>query len=45
MHSGKAVHVAYANQAQESFFDGFVTAFDTLGGSRDGSGATTCAQR
>jgi transposase len=31
-HSGKAVHVAYANEAQESFFDGFVTAFDTLGG-------------
>lgn len=31
-HSGKAVHVAYANQTQESFFDGFVTAFDTLGG-------------
>jgi transposase len=31
-HSGKAVHVAYANQAQESFFDGLVTAFDTVGG-------------
>ncbi|MGE3835932.1 MAG: IS21 family transposase [Acidimicrobiia bacterium] len=31
-HSGKAVHVAYANETQESFFDGFVTAFDTLGG-------------
>jgi transposase len=31
-HSGKAVHVAYANQSQESFFDGFVTAFDRLGG-------------
>lgn len=31
-HSGKAVHVAYANETQESFFDGFVTAFDALGG-------------
>ena len=31
-HSGKAVHVGYANQAQESFLDGFVTAFDRLGG-------------
>jgi transposase len=31
-YSGKAVHVAYANQAQESFFDGLVTAFQTLGG-------------
>jgi transposase len=31
-HSGKAVHVAYANQTQESFFDGFVTAFEALGG-------------
>ena len=31
-HSGKAVHVAYANETQESFFDGFVTAFDVLGG-------------
>jgi transposase len=30
--SGKAVHVAYANQTQESFLDGFVTAFDRLGG-------------
>jgi transposase len=31
-HSGKAVHVAYANETQESFFDGFVTAFETVGG-------------
>jgi transposase len=31
-HSGKAVHVAYANQTQESFLDGFVTAFETLDG-------------
>lgn len=31
-HSGKAVHVAYANETQESFFDGFVTAFEALGG-------------
>jgi transposase len=31
-HSGKAVHVAYANQAQESFLDGHVRAFATLGG-------------
>jgi transposase len=31
-HSGKAVHVAYANETQESFLDGFVTAFDVLGG-------------
>jgi transposase len=31
-HSGKAVHVAYANETQESFLDGFVTAFDRLGG-------------
>lgn len=31
-HSGKAVHVAYANETQESFFDGFVTAFETLDG-------------
>lgn len=31
-YSGKAVHVAYANQTQESFFDGFATAFDVLGG-------------
>jgi transposase len=30
--SGKAVHVAYANTAQESFLDGFVIAFDRLGG-------------
>ena len=31
-HSGKAVHIAYANQAQESFLDGHVRAFDRLGG-------------
>ena len=31
-HSGKAVHIAYANQAQESFLDGHVRAFTTLGG-------------
>lgn len=31
-HSGKAVHVAYANQSQESFLDGHVRAFDALGG-------------
>lgn len=31
-HSGKAVHVAYANQAQESFLDGHVRAFAALGG-------------
>lgn len=31
-HSGKAVHVAYANQAQESFLDGHVRAFPVLGG-------------
>ncbi|MHB1065727.1 MAG: IS21 family transposase [Georgenia sp.] len=31
-HSGKAVHVAYANQAQESFLDGHVVAFEALGG-------------
>jgi len=31
-HSGKAAHVAYANQAQESFLDGHVRAFDTFGG-------------
>jgi len=31
-HSGKAVHVAYANQAQESFLDGHVRAFQALGG-------------
>lgn len=31
-HSGKAVHVAYANQAQESFLDGHVRAFARLGG-------------
>ena len=31
-HSGKAVHLAYANQAQESFLDGHVVAFERLGG-------------
>ena len=31
-HSGKAVHIAYANQAQESFLDGHVQAFDRPGG-------------
>ena len=31
-HSGKAVHVAYANQAQESFLDGHVQGFGRLGG-------------
>ena len=31
-HSGKAVHVAYANQAQESFLDGHVKAFEALDG-------------
>ncbi len=31
-HSGKAVHIAYANQAQESFLDGHVRAFAALGG-------------
>ncbi|KAB7740030.1 IS21 family transposase [Nostocoides sp. F2B08] len=31
-YSGKAVHFAYANQAQESFLDGHVRAFAALGG-------------
>ncbi|MFC0248124.1 hypothetical protein ACFFIO_06375 [Citricoccus parietis] len=31
-HSGKAVHIAYANQAQESFLDGHIQAFERLGG-------------
>ncbi|MEO7070096.1 MAG: IS21 family transposase [Nostocoides sp.] len=31
-HSGRAVHIAYANQAQESFLDGHVQAFARLGG-------------
>jgi transposase len=31
-HSGKAVHIAYGNQAQESFLDGHVKAFAVLGG-------------
>jgi len=30
--SGKAVHVAYANESQESFLDGHVRAFEALGG-------------
>ena len=31
-HSGKAVHIAYANQTQESFLDGHVRAFARLEG-------------
>jgi transposase len=31
-HSGKAFHVAYANQTQESFLDGHVRAFQAFGG-------------
>ena len=31
-YSGRAVHVAYANQAQESFLDGHNVAFERLGG-------------
>ena len=31
-HSGKAVHIAYANEAQESFLDGHVKALAVLGG-------------
>jgi transposase len=31
-YSGKAVHIAYANQAQESFLDGHVRAFEAIGG-------------
>ncbi|MGH3444298.1 MAG: IS21 family transposase, partial [Nocardioidaceae bacterium] len=31
-HSGKAIHVAYANQTQESFLDGHVRAFEAFGG-------------
>jgi transposase len=31
-HSGKAVHIAYGNTAQESFLDGHVKAFAALGG-------------
>jgi transposase len=31
-HSGKAVHIAYGNTAQESFLDGHVKAFTVLGG-------------
>lgn len=31
-YSGKAVHIAYANQAQESFLDGHVQAFERFGG-------------
>lgn len=30
--SGKAAHIAYANQAQESFLDGHALAFDRFGG-------------
>lgn len=30
--SGRAVHIAYANQAQESFLDGHVRAFERFGG-------------
>jgi transposase len=31
-HSGKAVHVAYAHQAQEAFLDGHVAEFERFGG-------------
>jgi transposase len=31
-HSGKAFHVGYANQTQESFLDGHVGAFEAFGG-------------
>lgn len=31
-YSGKAVHIAYSNQATESFLDGHVRAFEVLGG-------------
>ena len=31
-HSGKAFHLAYANQTQESFLDGHVRAFEAFGG-------------
>jgi len=31
-HSGRAIHVAYANQAQESFLDGHNVAFERIGG-------------
>lgn len=31
-HSGQAVHIAYGNQASESFLDGHVRAFEALGG-------------
>ncbi len=37
-HSGKAVHVAYANQTQESFLDGHVRAFETFARGADGDG-------
>jgi len=43
--SSKAVHVAYANETQESFFDGFVTAFETVGGVGVRSGWTTSSPR
>jgi transposase len=35
-HSGKAFHVGYANQTQESFLDGHVRAFEAFGGCRPG---------
>ena len=35
-HSGKAFHVGYANQTQESFLDGHVRAFEGFGGGRPG---------
>jgi transposase len=31
-HSGKAFHIGYANQTQESFLDGHVRAFEAFGG-------------
>jgi hypothetical protein len=31
-HSGRAVHIAYGNESQESFLDGHVKAFAALGG-------------
>ena len=41
-HSGRAVHVAYANQAQESFLDGHVHAFTALGGVPSGKVRYDC---
>ena len=35
-HSGKAVHIGYANQAQESFLDGHVRRSRPWVGSRPG---------